>query len=233
MNKLNKTPFDEFDKEILMTLSEQAAIAIKNAQLYKEQENITIGSIKSLAAVLDTRTPGTYRVKESFIKIVLAMGRELHLNTEGLRNLHYAAILHDAGQIAFPDELFTKTDKLTGKEYSIIKRHPHKGVSIIKHLDFLKPVVPIILHHHENYDGSGYPRGLKAEKIPLGARIMAVASTFSTMTTKRPYRQELGIQAAIAEIKKNSGIQFDPHLVRVFLKIIRNNEILALLKKGL
>ena len=161
------------------------------------------------------------------------MGRELHLNTEGLRNLHYAAILHDAGQIAFPDELFTKTDKLTGKEYSIIKRHPHKGVSIIKHLDFLKPVVPIILHHHENYDGSGYPRGLKAEKIPLGARIMAVASTFSTMTTKRPYRQELGIQAAIAEIKKNSGIQFDPHLVRVFLKIIRNNEILALLKKGL
>lgn len=233
MNKKNKAPFDEFDKEILATLSEQAVIAIKNAQLYKEQENITIGSIKSLAAVLDTRTPGTYRVKESFIKIVVAIGRELNLNAEDLRNLHYAAILHDTGQIAFPDELFTKTDKLTGKEYSIIKRHPHKGVSIIKHLDFLKPVVPIILHHHENYDGSGYPKGLKRKKIPLGARIMAVASTFSTVITKRAYRQKLDVHSAIREIKKNSGTQFDPHVVKAFLKIIRNDEMTALLEKGL
>ena len=233
MNKTNKTPFDEFDREILMTLSEQAAIAIKNAKLYKEQEDITIGSIKSLAAVLDTRTRGTYRVRESFIQIVLAIAKELHLNMEARRNLHYAAILHDAGQIAFPDKLLTKTDKLTGEEYSIIKRHPHKSVSIIKHLSFLKPVVPIILHHHENYDGSGYPKGLKGREIPLGARIMALATAFNAMITKRPYRQKVDIHSAIAEIKKNSSTQFDPLVVKAFLKVIQDNEIATLLERGL
>jgi HD-GYP domain-containing protein (c-di-GMP phosphodiesterase class II) len=233
MNKTDGAPFDEFDREILMTLSEQAAVAIKNAQLYQEQENMTIGSIKSLAIVLDTRAPGTYRVKESFIKIALAIGKELNLSGEDLRSLHYAAILHDAGQIAFPDKLLKKSDKLTGKEYSIIKRHPHKSVSIIKHLSFLKPLVPIILHHHENYDGSGYPKGLKGEKIPLGARIMAVASAFNAMITKRPYRRKVDVQSAIIEIKKNSGTQFDPRVVKIFLKVIQTNEIATLLEKGL
>lgn len=222
INKTNKTPFDVFDKEILMTLSEQAAVAIKNAQLYKEQENITIGSIKSVAAILDTRTPGTYKVKESFIKIALAIGKELDLNTDELRSLHYAAILHDAGQITFPDRLLAKTDKLTGKEHNIIKRHPRKGVSIIKHIGFLKPVIPIILYHHENYDGSGYPKGLRGEEIPLGARIMAVASAFNAMVTKRPYRQKVDARSAIAEIKKNSGTQFDPNVAKAFLKVIRS-----------
>jgi len=233
MDKIDGAPFDEFDREILMTLSEQAAIAIKNAQLYQEQENITIGSIKSLAAVLDTHDPGTYRGKESFIKITLAIGKELNLSVEDLRSLHYATILHDAGQIAFPDKLRKKSNKLTGKEYRIIKRHPHKSVSIIKHLDFLKPVVPIILHHHENYDGSGYPKGLKGERIPLGARIMAVAGAFTAMITKRPYRRKVDVQSAIKEIKKNSGTQFDPHVVKIFLKVIQSGEIEMLLKKGL
>ena len=232
-NKISKIPFDEFDREILMTLSEQAAVAIKNAQLYKEQEDISIGSIKSLAAVLDTRTPGTYRVKESFIQIVLGMGKELRLHADGLRNLHYAAILRDAGQITFPEGLFAKTDKLTGKEYNIIKRHPHRSVSIIKHLSFLKPVVPIILYHHENYDGSGYPKGLEGEDIPLGARIMAVACAFNAMVTKRPYRQKIDVRSAIAEIRKNSHTQFDPCVVKAFLKIMQSGEISALIKKGL
>lgn len=233
MNKVDNAPFDEFDREILVTLSEQAAIAIKNAQLYKEQEDITLGSIKSIAAILDTGTPGTYKVRESFIKIALAMGRELHLNAEDLRSLHYAAILHDAGQIGFPDELLVKTDKLTGKEHSLIKRHPHKSVSIIRHLRFMKPVIPIILHHHENYNGTGYPNGLKAKEIPLGARIMAVAGAFNAMTTLRPYRQSADIQSAISEIRNNSGVQFDPQVVKAFLKVIQSGDIVALIRKGL
>lgn len=233
INKTDKTSFDEFDRETLITLSEQAAIAIRNAKLYKEQENITIGSIKSLAAILDARTPGTYRVKESFIKIALAMGKELNLNAEDLRSLHYATILHDVGQVAFPDKLLTKSDKLTGKEYSIIKKHPHKSVSIIKHLSFLRPVIPIILHHHENYDGSGYPKGLRGEEIPLGARVMAIANAFNAMITRRPYRRKVDVQSAVAEIKKNTGTQFDSRVIKVFLKVIQTDEISVLLKKGL
>lgn len=232
-NKLDKAPFDEFDREILLTLSEQAVVAIKNAKLYKEQEDITLGSIKSMADILSTRTSGIYKIKESCIKIVLAIGNELNLNSEDLRNLHYAAIIHDAGQIGFPDKLLEKTEKLTGEEYNLIKKHPHKSVSIIRHLGFLKPLKPIILHHHENYDGTGYPNGLKGDKIPLGARIMAVATVFNAMITKRPYRREVNVKSAIAEIKKNAGTQFDPRVVKAFLKVIRNNEISSLIEKGL
>lgn len=230
MDRTDKAPFNIFDKEILTTLSEQAAIAIKNAKLYKEQEDITLGSIKSLAAILATRIHGSYKPKDSFIKIILEMGRELRLGSDDLRNLHYAALLHDAGQIGFPDKILTKRAKLTGKEYDIIKRHPKKSVSIIKHLSFLKPVIPIILHHHENYDGTGYPDGLKGNQIPLGARIMAVAGAFSAMIAKRPYRQKIDIENAISEIKKSAGSQFDPEAVKAFLKVVRESEITTLLK---
>lgn len=230
MDKTDKVPFNIFDKEILTTLSEQAAIAIKNAKLYKEQEDITLGSIKSLATILATRIHGSYKPKDSFIKIILEMGRELKLGSDDLRNLHYAALLHDAGQIGFPDKILTKRAKLTGKEYDIIKKHPKKSVSIIKHLSFLKPVIPIILHHHENYDGTGYPDGLKGNGIPLGARIMAVAGAFSAMITKRPYRQKIDIEHAISEIKKSTGSQFDPEIVKAFLKVVREDEITSLLK---
>ena len=233
INKINKEPFNMFDKEILMTFSEQAAIAIKNAKLYEEQKNITLGSIKSLAAVLNTRSPGCSRPKESFTKIVLGIGKNLHLSSEDIRSLHYATILHDAGQIAFPDKMLVKTGKLSGKEYNMVRSHPGKGVSIIKHISILKPIIPIILHHHENFDGSGYPKGLKGEKIPLGARIMAVADAFSAMVTKRPYRQNLDMGSAIAEIKKNAGTQFDPRVIQAFLKVITDKDIISLIKNGM
>lgn len=232
MDKSDKTSFGIFDKEILTTLSEQAAIAIKNAKLYKEQEDITLGSIKSLAAILAARTHGSYKPKDSFIRIILEMGRELKLGSDDLRNLHYAALLHDAGQIGFSDKILTKRAKLTGREYDIIKRHPRKSVNIIRHLSFLKPVIPIILHHHENYDGTGYPKGLKGEQIPSGARIMAVAGAFSAMITKRPYRQKINIKNAVSEIRKSSGTQFDPEAVKAFLKVIRRDEIISLFKAG-
>jgi len=231
--KVDKAPFDIFDKEILATLSEQAAIAIKNAKLYKEQEDITIGSIKSIAAILNARTPGTYRVREAFIKIVLAMGENMKLKPEDLRNLHFAAILHDAGQIGFPEGLLTKKKRLTGKDYSIIKRHPFKSVSIVRHVNFLAGALPIILHHHENFDGTGYPGGLKGREIPLGSRIMAVASAFNAMVRKRPYRQKTDIKNAVAEIKKNSGGQFDPRVIKAFLEVMSNGGIKKTLKKGL
>ncbi|MFH0839454.1 MAG: HD domain-containing phosphohydrolase [Candidatus Omnitrophota bacterium] len=232
MCRADNAPFNIFDKEILATLSEQAVIAVKNAKLYKEQEDITLGSIKSLATTLATRTGGSYRAKESFIKIILAMGKEMQLGSDELRNLHYAALLHDAGQIGFSDKILTKSAKLTGREYDIIKKHPKKSVKIIKHLSFLKPVIPLILHHHENYDGSGYPDGLKGDNIPLGSRIMALAGAFNAMITKRPYRQKVDIEKAISEIKKSSGTQFDPRAVKAFLKIIEKKSVVDLLKKN-
>ncbi len=232
-DKIDRKPFSQFDQEIMSTMGEQAVIAIKNAQLYKEQERLTIGSIKSLAKVLDTRAPGTYVPRASFLKIALAMGQEMHLDTDNIKSLEYAAILHDAGEIVVPYEVLTKPSKLTGKEYDIVKGHPMAGVELIKHMKVLKSVTPIILYHHENYDGSGYPKGLKKEQIPIGARIMALVSAFEAMITKRPYRTIRTISDAIEEIRKHSGTQFDPKVVHVFLSVINRKDVQQALEKEL
>jgi len=229
-NRNDRKAFTVFDKEIMATLSEQAVIAIKNAQLYKEQENITIGSIKSLASLLETRKPGALTPSESFVRITLGIGERMHLSEDDLRGLRYAAMVHDAGEVSLSDDILSKTTKLTVKEFDIIKKHPTRSVRIISHIDVLKPVVPMILHHHENYDGTGYPKGLKGEGIPLGARIMAVSSAFSAMVVKRAYRKQLSIDAATEEVKKNAGSQFDPEVVRAFLKVIKQPDIRKLLQ---
>ncbi len=230
-DKIDKKPFTAFDQEIMATLAEQAVIAIKNAQLYKEQERLTMGSIKSLAKVLDTRAPGTYVPRASFLKIALAMGQEMRLASDDLKSLEYAAILHDAGEIIVPDSVLAKPTKLTGKEYEMVKEHPAVGVEIIKHMKALKSAGPIILYHHENYDGSGYPKGLRRDHIPIGARIMAVVSAFEAMVTKRPYRIVKSVDEAIDEIKKNSGTQFDPKVVDVFLKVMTRKDIHQMMEK--
>ncbi|MFH1407189.1 MAG: HD domain-containing phosphohydrolase [Candidatus Omnitrophota bacterium] len=229
-SRIDKKPFDVFDKEILSTLAEQAVIAIKNAELYEEQERVTIGSIKSLATILDTKSPYTYTHSSGFIKLVLALAEELGLSEEETRHLHYAALLPDAGKIWVPEEILKKSSRLTGKEYKLVKEHPIKGVEIIKHIEVLKPVIPIILHHHERYDGTGYPNGLKKDKIPLGARIMALADAFEAMIYKRPYRSAMSIKSAVAEIKRHSGKQFDPKVVSAFLRLIKSKQLKGLFK---
>jgi len=230
-DKIDGKPFTQFDQEIMTTLAEQAVIAIKNAQLYAEQEKITIGSIRSLAAILDTRTPGTYMARASLLRIAMLVGQGMRMSSSELKSLEYAVILHDAGQIVVPDQILEKPDKLTGREYAVVKEHPMRSVEIIKHMKALKSVIPIILHHHEQFDGSGYPKGLKGNQIPLGARIMGVIGALEAMITKRPYRVPMDIEGAIAELKANAGSQFDPKVVDVFLKVMRRKDVYAALKK--
>ena len=218
--KVDKS-FDIFDQEMLMTMAEQAVIGIKNLQLYDEQQKIVFGSIKSLVTLLDTRVPREYTHSPHFSKLVCALGCELHLGEKQLESLKYASLLHDAGKIDIPAEILTKTTKLTDEEYDIIKKHPVKGAQILRPLQILRPVIPIIMHHHEKYNGTGYPSHLKGEKIPLCARIMSVADAFEAMVYGRPYRQRMDIDSALKEIKKKSGIQFDPKIVEAFLKIIK------------
>jgi HD-GYP domain-containing protein (c-di-GMP phosphodiesterase class II) len=232
-DKIDKKPFTAFDQEIMSTLAEQAVIAIKNAQLYKEQEKLTMGAIKALAKVLDTRSPDTYVPRISLVKLAQFMGQELHVDIGLLKSLEYACVLHDAGEVFVPKAVLAKPSKLTGKEYEMVKAHPAAGVEIIKHMKALKSVTPIIMYHHENYDGTGYPRGLRRDQIPLGARIMAVVSAFESMITKRPYRVAKSINEAVEEISSNSGTQFDPKVVNAFLKVMAKKDIRGILKKEL
>jgi putative nucleotidyltransferase with HDIG domain len=220
----SKKYYDIFDQEILIAISEQAVTAIRNLQLYEEQQKLILGSIKSLVTLLDKKVPSVYSHSPMFSRIALDIAEQLHLNESQIRSLRYASLLHDAGKIDIPVEIITKRSKLTSEEYSIIKSHPLRGVEIIRPLEILKPVIPIILYHHEKYDGTGYPSGLKRNQIPIGARIMSVADAFEAMVLGRPYKGTKSIRQAIEEIKENSGTQFDPIVVEAFLKIAKKRK---------
>ncbi|MFH1478346.1 MAG: HD domain-containing phosphohydrolase [Candidatus Omnitrophota bacterium] len=229
-NKTNDRAFNKFDLEIMLTLAEQAVIAIINAQLYEEQEKMAYGSIKSLSALLDAKSPNTFTHSERFVRIVLAIAEEMKLKREDIRNLRYAALLPDTGKFSIPDEILKKQGGLSKKEYSIIKKQHLESLKIIEHLEFLKPSIPIILYHHERYDGAGYPSGLKGNAIPIGARIMAVAEAFEAMISLRPYKNDkISITQAFKEIESNRGRQFDPEVVDAFLELLRKPDIKELL----
>lgn len=228
-DKIDGKPFTSFDQEIMSTLAEQAVIAIKNAQLYKEQEKLTVGMIRSLAAIVSTRAKGQYFPSASFLRIANLIGQKLFLSGFELKSIEYAILLHDAGQLIVPDEVLKKPSKLTGREYNIVKEHPIIGAEILKPIKALRTIIPIVLYHHENYDGTGYPKGLRKDQIPLAARIMAVVSAFEAMITKRPYRTAKSIKSAIAEINKSSGTQLDPKVVQAFLEVVKRKDIQEML----
>ncbi len=230
-DKVDKKPFTSFDQEIMSTLSEQAVIAIKNAQLYKEQEKLTDGIIKSLATMVSTRAKGVYLPRASFLRIATLIGQSMRMSDKELKEIEYAILLHDAGQLIVPDDVLKKPAKLTGREYKLVKEHPVIGAQILKPMKSLKGIIPLILHHHENYDGSGYPKGLKKDQIPLGARIMTVVSAFEAMIAKRPYRSAKSMNVALQEIKANSGTQFDPKVVQALLEVVGRQDVRSMLAK--
>jgi len=230
MLKRKKGSFEDFDQELLTIITAQAVMAIKNLELYQEQQNIINGTLRSMLTLLNSRFP-TYQHSDSFLKIIDEMSQRMHLNEESRQSLKYASILHDMGKINIPYKIITKSTTLTGEEYKIIKQHPVKSAQIVKHLKILKPAMPIIFHHHERFDGTGYPSRLKGSKIPLGSRIMAVVDAFDAMVFGRPYKKKINTETALNEIKKNSGSQFDPRVVNEFSKIISRKKIKKYLKK--
>ncbi|MBF0489772.1 MAG: HD domain-containing protein [Candidatus Omnitrophica bacterium] len=224
--------FEEFDRQLLSVFAEQVVTAIKNLQFSQQQEQIILGSIKSIGNLISkqghslTHTP-------AYMKIVRILSTQLNISDDGIRSLEYASLLHDIGIIDVPISILAKHEELTPQEQKIIRGHSTQSVNLIKPVGFLKPILPIIMHHHEHYDGSGYPSGLKKEQIPLGARIIAVVDAFEAMMQIRPYRKALTVDEAIVELKAKSGTQFDPKIVDVFLKLSRQKNfrnILSLLK---
>ncbi|MBU4306007.1 MAG: GAF domain-containing protein [Candidatus Omnitrophica bacterium] len=223
--RLDNKPFGVFDKEILTTLSEQAVIAIKNAQLYEEQEKLTLNSIKALASILSSGVADNYGRTDLFINIAMSIGMELKLRSDQMRMLYYASLLHNVSQMGLPEKILKKQTKLTGKDYKIIQEQHLKGAQLILPIGGrLKAVLPIIIHHHERYDGHGYPSGLKADDIPMGARILAVADAFEAMLSKRPYRKKMSLSKTVSEIVNLSGEQFDPVVVDAFVRVVKRSK---------
>ncbi|GBD39110.1 Cyclic di-GMP phosphodiesterase response regulator RpfG [bacterium HR37] len=197
----------------------QKNLEIKVAEQTETLINLYADTLEALVLALDLREHETgfhsYRVTE----YSLTLARKLGLPDKDLSILAKGALLHDIGKIGIPDSILLKPGKLTDEEWKIMKRHPTMGYELLKKIDFLEEAAEIVLSHHEHYNGEGYPRGLKGEKIPLGARIFSIVDALDAMTSNRPYRQALSFKEAIERIAKGSGSQFDPSIVRVFLSI--------------
>ncbi|MCL5959792.1 MAG: diguanylate cyclase [Chloroflexi bacterium] len=176
-------------------------------------------TILALSAALDSRDSETEGHSRRVVDCVALIASKLGLSEREMPDLLNGAILHDVGKIGAPDAILRKPGPLTADEWAVMKTHPEQGYQMLKHIDFLKGALPVIRHHHERYDGSGYPNGLIAAEIPLGARIFAVADAFDAMTSHRPYRQACSYEVAREEIIRCNGSQFDPYVVAAFLQI--------------
>ncbi len=233
--KRNELPFSEVDKEMLSVLAEQSVTAIRNLQLYEEQQRVILSSIEFIGKLLQRCRQSPVSPHTSvLLKIIKSLGKKLGMTQEEIDCLHYANVLRDAGAIDVPYNILAKSSQLTPEEFKIIREQPTKCAELIRPVEFLKPVLPIILYHHEKYDGTGYPSGLKKDQIPLGARVMAVVEAFEAMICKRPYKNRLSIKEAIEELRRNSGTQFDPKVVNAFIELTKQKNFrnyLSLIKQ--
>jgi putative two-component system response regulator len=188
---------------------------------YKKSQLILDGIVKTLSKIVATRDPYTSGHEDQVAKIACKIAKEMKLTEEQVTSIYISATLHDIGKISVPSEILTKPSVLTTLEREIIKTHCKVANDILANIEFPYPVAEIIYQHHERMDGSGYPRGLKGDKIALEARIIGVADVIDAMASYRPYRPALGVDAAIEEIKKFRGITYDPSVVDACLKIYK------------
>jgi putative nucleotidyltransferase with HDIG domain len=177
--------------------------------------------ILALSNALDSRDSSTYHHSYNVAKYAVEIAKKMKLPDAMIDVVYKGGLLHDIGKIGVPENILNKAGRLTNDEYTAIKEHPVIGHDMIKHVaDFGgNGILDIVLYHHERYDGKGYPKGLKQHEIPLTARIMALADSFDAMTSKRVYRDEIGLENALLEIRRNKGKQFDPEITDVFLSL--------------
>lgn len=188
-------------------------------EAYSKLNSSYKNTVLTLSKAIDARDRYTAGHSERVTYLSLKIGQALNLSSEQLNVLEIAALFHDVGKIGISDEVLNKPGKLTDEEFNQIKEHPSIGVDILKTIDFLDNALPMILHHHEKYNGNGYPSGISGEAIPFESRIICVADSYDAMTSDRPYRKGMAHAVAVDELIKYKGIQFDPEIVDIFLKI--------------
>jgi len=225
INKQKEEDFDQEDLSLFISLADQVAIALDNARLYQELEEMFFQTAESLADAIEKRDPYTGGHTQRVTLYSSAIAKYLQLNPMERKWLKIASVLHDIGKIGIEDQILRKPNRLSSEEFNIIKRHSDMGAEIIEHIRQLREIVPGVRYHHEMMNGKGYPDGLRGESIPLLAKIVAVADTYDAMTTNRPYRKALEKEAAIEELKKCSGTQFDSQVVEAFIEAHQKGEV--------
>jgi len=197
-------------------IASQMAVAMENARLYSDMRQLFFSTIASLANAIDAKSPWTKGHSERVMRVAAGIAREMGLSDDEVERVRLGGLLHDIGKIGIMEALLEKPQELDDDEFPPIRLHPEKGVAILEPIGQLAPILPAILHHHEFYDGSGYPDGLAGSEIPLEARIVAVADSFDAMVADRPYRKGFSIAEAVGELVRCSGKQFDPEIVDCF-----------------
>lgn len=204
---------------LLSNLVNQARIALTNSRLYSDIKENYIRTIKALAIAVDAKDTYTHGHSENVMNIAEEIAREMNLDEKNIGIIRDAGLLHDIGKIGIPGQILNKPGPLTYEEFNgIMKTHSSLGANIVRDVPFLQGLYKLILHHHEHFDGSGYPDGIKGEQIPLGARILHVADAFEAMTSNRPYRTSLGEVEAMRRLVAAKFTQFDPAVIDAFLR---------------
>lgn len=212
--------FTESEINLLSALASHASIAIKNAEMYEDMNRNYTETIMALSAAIDAKDHYTHGHSRNVMEYAVAIARELGMGKEEIETVKFAGLLHDIGKIGIPELILRKSTGLTDEEFRIISSHPKLGAAIMEQVNFLKKISPLAYHHHERYDGGGYPDGLSGDDIPLGARILNLADSFDVMTTARVYRSALPFEEALSEVKRCRGKQFDPEVVDAFIRVI-------------
>lgn len=220
INKVREKAFNHSDEAMLTAFARQMAVAMENCILYERVSNLSLGIIRSLARAIDARDPYTKGHSEEVARYAVMIAKTLNFNQVRIEMMRIAGLLHDTGKIGIPEEILKKTGPLTYEDWDKIKLHPYLSRQILFPVESLRNILPWIYHHHERLNGLGYPNGLSGKEIPLEAKILAVADTFSALTSDRPYRKAGTKEEAIEEIRRVAGTQLDPKIVEVFIKAL-------------
>jgi signal transduction histidine kinase len=220
-NKLSGAPFENDDLNLLMSFSERISRALERVRMVEDSHSFLQDTIEAFRRMLETQTKT--KVIEQAVDNAVKIARKMRLPEKEVSVVQYVASVHDIGMTEISDDILNKTLNLSSEEMMRIQRHPERGAELIRPLEFVEAVSNIILYHHERYDGTGYPMGLKGDEIPVGARILAVIDAFQSMTTGRPYRMRKTVEEAVQEIVSNAGGQFDREVVDAFVGVLKED----------
>ena len=210
-------PFRRSDAAVLMPFASLLGLQLRGSRRFLELKDLLVGLTRSLTSVIDAKDSYTFGHSERVARIGLELGRHMGLPEEELSDIYLAGLLHDIGKIGIRDTVLLKTSQLTPEEFEHIKEHPVIGYNILAGLRPLRNLLPGVRSHHERYDGKGYPDGLAGERIPLLARILAVADSYDAMSTKRPYRDGLTRASVEEQFRKGAGTQWDGRVVEALM----------------
>ena len=213
-----RTPLSPDEIQAVDILANHAAVALENANNYRKLETMYLETVQALAAAMEAKDHYTAEHADMLASMAVGVGARLGLSAEELRDVQYAAVLHDIGKIGIPGHILNKPDKLTDEEFAVMAQHTIIGERIIANIDYLAPIAGIIRSAHERWDGHGYPDKLAETQIPLAARILLVCDAYHAMTSDRPYRPAMPEEQALQELERNAGSQFDPRVIEAFLE---------------